>query len=204
MAAATALALATAACGTFAPLPAEAPVQHVLEAKPAVVAAGVVRPLVLDVGAPRAAPGFDRAAIAYVKKPGTLDYFAVHRWVEPPTKMLGPLLVRALEATGAFKAVVSGTAGVSADLRLDTELLRLQQSFLAHPSRVELGLRVQLVELGARRILATRVVEVVQSAPSDDPDGGALAANAALASALEEIATFCVSASAGATPRAAP
>jgi cholesterol transport system auxiliary component len=203
-AASVALALATAACGALAPVPVETPVLHVLDAMPAVAAPAPMRPRVLEVGAPRAAPGFDTTAIAYVQKPSTLDYFAVHRWVESPAKMLGPLLVRALEATGAFKAVVRGAAGVSTDLRLDTEVVRLQQSFLTRPSRVELTLRVQLVDVGARQVVATRVVEVVRNAPSDDPVGGSLAANAALASALKEVAVFCVTASATIAPRSGP
>jgi cholesterol transport system auxiliary component len=159
---------------------------------------------VLEVGAPRAAPGFDTAAIAYVQRPATLDYFAVHRWVESPAKMLGPILVRTLEGTGAFKAVVRGAAGVGTDLRLDTEIVRLQQSFLTRPSRVELALRLQLIDVGARRVVATRVVEIVRDAPSDDPAGGGLAANAALASALEDVAAFCVTASATVVPRSVP
>ncbi len=203
-AASAALALATVACSALAPVPVETPVRHVLDATPAIAASATTRPLVLEVGAPRAAPGFDTAAIAYVQRPATLDHFAVHRWVDSPAKMLGPLLVRALEATGAFKAVVRDAPGVSTDLRLDTEVVRLQQSFLTRPSRVELALRVQLVDVGARRIVATRVVEVVRDAPSDDPAGGGLAANAALASALEEVAAFCVTASAAVAPRAAP
>ena len=93
-----------------------------------------------------------------------------------------------------------GTSGVRADVRLDTELVRLQQSFLSKPSRVELVLRVQLVDVGARRVIATRTIEVTQDAPTDDPEGGVVAANAALAGALAEVVTFAVAASANVAP----
>ena len=43
--------------------------------------------------------------------------------------MLGPLLMRTLEDTGSFRAVVHAPTGLPADLRLDTELVRLQQNF---------------------------------------------------------------------------
>ena len=196
-----AAACALAACSTLAPVPADAPVLHVLDAKaPASAAPATARPLVLEVGTPRAAPGFDTPAMAYVQKPHTLDYFAAHRWVEPPAQMLAPLLVRTLEDTGAFRAVVRGASGVRADVRLDTELVRLQQSFLAKPSRVELVLRVQLIDVGARRVVATRTIEVTRDAPADSPEGGVVAANAALASALAEVAAFAVAASADVTP----
>ena len=194
-------ACALAACSTLAPVPADAPVLHVLDANALPpTAPAVARARVLEVGTPRAAPGFDTPAMAYVQKPHTLDYFAVHRWVEPPAQMLAPPLVRALEETGAFRAVVRGTSGVRADVRLDTELIRLQQSFLSKPSRVELVLRVQLVDVGARRVVATRTIEVARDAPTDDPEGGVTAANAALASALAEVAAFAVKASADVAP----
>lgn len=203
--AAGALAALAAGCSVLAPVAADAPVLHVLDAKAPAAATPVAKPaLVLEVGAPRAAPGFDTAAMVYVQRPYTLDYFAVHRWVEPPAQMMAPLLVRALEGTGAFRAVVHGTGGVRADVRLDSDVVRLQQSFLAHPSRVELVLRAQLVDAGSRRVVATRTIEVARDAPTDDPEGGVAAANAALASALAEVAAFAVAASADLAPRETP
>ena len=197
-------ACALAACSTLAPVPADAPVLHVLDANALPpTAPAVARARVLEVGTPRAAPGFDTPAMAYVQKPHTLDYFAVHRWVEPPAQMLAPPLVRALEETGAFRAVVRGTSGVRADVRLDTELIRLQQSFLSKPSRVELVLRVQLVDVGARRVVATRTFEATREAPVDDPEGGVAAANAAVASALAEVAAFAATSSADVAPGSA-
>jgi len=203
--AAGALAALAAACSVMTPVPADTPVLHVLDAKAGPIAAPVAKPvLVLEVGTPRAAPGFDTAAIAYVQKAYTLDYFAVHRWVEPPAQMLAPLLVRALEGTGAFRTVVRGVGGVRADVRLDTEVVRLQQSFLTRPSRVELVLRTQLVDVGSRRVVATRTIEVTRDAPTDDPEGGVVAANAAVTRALQELAAFAVAASADVVPLAVP
>ena len=71
----------------------------------------------------------------------------------------------------------------------------LRQSFLTRPSRVEFTLRAQLVDVPGRRVLATRYVEVAQEAPSDDAPGGVVAANAAVARALAQVAAFCVDAS---------
>ena len=203
--AACALTALAAACSVMTPAPADAPVLHVLDAMAPAPAAPPAKPtLVLEVGAPRAAPGFDTAAIAYVQKPFTLDYFAMHRWVDPPAQMLAPLLVRALEGTGAFRAVVRSASGVHADVRLDTEVIRLQQSFLSRPSRVELVLRAQVVDVASRRIVATRTFEIAREAPADDPEGGVVAANAALANALTEVAAFAVAASAEVARRGTP
>jgi cholesterol transport system auxiliary component len=47
----------------------------------------------------------------------------------------------------------------SADLRLDTEILRLQQDFASQPSRVRFTLRAYLVDQTTRRVLAWRVFD---------------------------------------------
>ena len=85
---------------------------------------------------------------------------------------------------------------MQAELRLDTEIVLLRQTFLTRPSRVEFTLRAQLVDVPGRRVLATRYVEAVQEAPSDDAPGGVAAANVAVSRALAQVAAFCVDASA--------
>lgn len=198
-AASVALAL-VAGCTALPPPKVEEPVLHVLDAKPPIPRASATRDLVLEVGAPRAAPGFDTAALLYVQKPYVLDAFAAHRWADAPARMIAPPLTRALEQTGYFRAVVPAPAGVPADLRIETELVRLQQDFTSRPSRVELSLRFRLLDLRGRRVLASRVVDVDEAAPSDDPDGGVLAANAALATALTQAAAFAVAGAADVAP----
>ena len=57
---------------------------------------------------------------------------------------------------------------------------------------MELTLRVQLIDVRGKRVLATRVFDETENAPSDDAYGGVTAANAALQRVLEQIAEFCV------------
>jgi cholesterol transport system auxiliary component len=193
-----------AGCGLLPQPAADGPALHVLEGRPA-VAAQTRRELVLAVSAPRAAPGYDSAAMVYLQKAHALDHYATHRWADTPARMLGPLLMRALEDTRGFRTVVQAGSGVQADLRLDSEIVWLRQSFLTRPSRVEFTLRVQLVDVPGRRVLATRYVEVAQDALSDDASGGVTAANAAIARALALVTAFCAEASAElrVAPRAA-
>jgi cholesterol transport system auxiliary component len=146
---------------------------------------------VLVVAQPTAAPGFESPRIVYVKRPHELQAFARSEWVDTPARMLGPLLVRALERSGAFAAVTDAASGAAADLRLETELVRLQQEFTSHPSRVRLTLRVQLSDVRSRRVLGAREIETVEEAPSEDPYGGAVAANRAVRKVLEAVASFC-------------
>lgn len=199
-ASAAAWSLLASGCSLVPTAPADEVWLHLLDVRPA-VATTVRRDHVLAISPPRAAPGVDTAAMAYVQKAYALDHYATHRWVDTPARMLDPLLMRTLEDTGGFRTVVQVTSGVQADLRLDTEVVQLRQSFLARPSRVEFTMRTQLVDVPGRRVLATRYVEAVQEAPSDDAVGGVAAANAAVERALAQVAAFCVEASAELPPR---
>jgi len=196
-----ALSLLGSACSLVPKAPAEQVSLHVLDVRP-VVTRTARREHVLAVGPLRAAPGADSASIAYLQAAHGLDHYATHRWADTPARMLDPVLMRTLEDAGDFRAVVPAGSSVQADLRLDTEIVQLRQSFLTRPSRVELTLRTQLVDVLGRRVLATRYFEVVEDAPSDDALGGVLAANAAVGRVLAQVAAFCVEASGELTPRA--
>ena len=148
----------------------------------------------LVVSSPRAAAGFDSRRIIYVRQPHRLEYFAHSEWIDTPARMLSPLVVAALEKSGAFRAVVPAQGSASSDLRLDTEVLQLQQEFEGHPSRVRFALRAHLVEDASRRVIAARDFEEAATAPSDNPYGGVVAANQAVRTVLENLAAFCAEA----------
>ena len=179
-------------CTALQPAAVESPNLHVLDARPAAVTATEKRDLVLEVSATRAWPGFDTMQMAYVKRPHEIDYYANNRWADAPARMISPLLARALEQTGAFRAIVQPPTMAPPDLRLVSELIMLQQNFAALPSRVELVLRVQLLDVRAKRVLATRTFEATETAPSDDAYGGVVAANTALQRVLGEVTVFCI------------
>ena len=165
-------------------------------------AAAAEAPFPVAIAAPRAAPGLEGRGIVYVRREHELRYFARSAWVDSPARMLAPLLASALEADGTFR-VVAGPGGEPARLRLETDLVRLQQEFTTRPSRVRLLLRARLVDAAARRTLGEREIEVVEAAPSDDPYGGVLAANAATQRAISKIAAECTAWARGTPPAAA-
>ncbi len=140
----------------------------------------------LIVNPPRAASGFDSSRIIYVREAHKLEYFANSEWIDPPARMLGPLLVSAIERRRTFGAVVLSAGAAAGDLRLDTEIVRLQQEFLASPSRV----RFTLVEDKTRRVLAWREFDASVPAASETPYGGVVAANLAVQGVLAELALF--------------
>jgi len=189
-------------CTALAPKPLPDPNLHVLSAGPVAGAASGTRDLVLEVGVPRASPGFDTPRMVYVQRAYELDYFADNRWADAPARMLGPLLTQALERSGGFRTVVQAPTAVTSDVRVNAELIRLQQNFTTRPSRAELALRVQLVDVRARRVLATRLFEDTENAPSEDPYGGVAAANAALERVLMRVVEFCLVETASRPPNA--
>jgi cholesterol transport system auxiliary component len=163
---------------------------YVLDAQTVPKAAISRRNEVLAVSATRARPGFETASIAYVTQPYELDYFTKSRWADAPARMLAPLIARALDQSGAFRAVVYNPGAVAADLRLDTELVRLQQEFIDKPGRVRLTLRAQLVDLKERRVIAVREIEEIEPATADNAYAGVEAANRALQRALVRLVEF--------------
>jgi cholesterol transport system auxiliary component len=148
----------------------------------------------LIINPPHAAPGFDSPRIIYVRETHKLEYFAHSEWVDPPARMLAPLLVAAVENTGAFRAVVLTPSAAAGDLRLDTEIIRLQHEFQTQPSRVRFTLRAYLVDDKTRRVLAWREFDAAVPAASEDPYGGVVAANRAVQTVLENLSAFCAEA----------
>lgn len=156
----------------------------------------VKRDLVLAIGVPRARPGFDTSQMVYVRQSHELEYFAINRWADTPAHMLAPLLQQTLEQTGAFRAVVPIPGAVPADIQLDTELVRLQQDFGTTPSKIEITLHAQLIDVHNKRVIAVKLFTETENSPTEDAYGGVTAANRALQRMLLQVADFCVNESA--------
>ena len=148
----------------------------------------------LIVNPPRAAPGFDSQRIIYVREPYQLEYFAHSEWIDTPARMIAPRIVAALEGTGAFRAVVLAPSAAAGDLRLDVEIIRLQQEFDRSPSRTRFTLRAYLVDSDSRQVLAWREFDETVPAPQANPYGGVMAANSAVQQAVQRLASFCAGA----------
>ncbi|MES2205472.1 MAG: ABC-type transport auxiliary lipoprotein family protein [Pseudomonadota bacterium] len=146
---------------------------------------------VLIVSPPRAAAGFDSPRIIYMRQEHKLEYFAQSRWVAAPGTMLVQLIVNRLSSSRAFSAVVPAPTSVVGQLRLDIEVMRLQQDFTTTPSRVRLTLRAHLLDNLTRNAIAWREFDAIVPSASEDTYGGVVAANEAVHQVLEEITIFC-------------
>ncbi|MGC2047820.1 MAG: ABC-type transport auxiliary lipoprotein family protein [Gallionella sp.] len=185
-----------AACSSFTAPQVASQNIYVLDAGPAIQAAQVKHDLVLAVSVPSTRSGFDTQQMAYVQQPHELNYFATSRWADTPARMLEPLIAQAMIQTESFRAVVQTAGPIPADVRLDIELVRLQQDFQTRPSRVQLTLRAQLIDARGKRLLAAQQFDELENSASDDAYGGVTAANRLVQRALGELAEFCVNASA--------
>jgi cholesterol transport system auxiliary component len=183
--------MALGACSALRPASAPQTVFYALNAAPAAApkAAPDTAPTLM-INPPHAAAGFDSARIIYVREPHKLEYFAHSEWVDPPARMLSALLVDALARSGAFRAVVPSPGAATGDLRLDTEIIRLQHEFQTQPSRVRFTMRAYLVDDKTRRVLAWREFDAYAAATSEDPHGGVIAANRAVQTVLDELSQF--------------
>jgi cholesterol transport system auxiliary component len=185
--AAALLALAPlAGCSLLAPS-APAPTKQVLDELPRELPSTGRRDAMLVVLAVHAAPVYDTTAIAYRSRPGEIDFFARHEWADPPARMLQPLAVRVLQATGAFEAVVGAPYFGHAPQVLRLELDELLADFSVQPAVLRLSLRAVLQVSGRLR---ARAVSAAQPIVERNPQGVVRAANAATAQALLEIARF--------------
>lgn len=164
--------------------------------------ASIAAPTVI-VNVPHAISGFDSQRIIYVREAHKLEYYAHSEWIDTPARMVAPLIVAALENSGTFRAVVPTPSAAAGDLRLDTEILRLQHEVGKQPSRVQFTLRAYIVDNTTRRVVAWREFDETVVAASEDPYGGVVAANRAVQSALESLARFCTSVAGNWQPPAA-
>lgn len=180
-------------CGGLQAPKVEKPHLYMLDARALAGEAKIKRDKVLAVSMPRARPGFDTPRMVYLRQPHELEYFVVNRWADTPARMLWPLLVQALEQTRSFRAVVQSPGAIQAHIRLDTELIRLQQNFETKPSKVQLTLRAQLIDVNDQRVLAVKLFDETEDAASDDAHGGSIAANRVLQRVLDQLSDFCIS-----------
>jgi cholesterol transport system auxiliary component len=187
--------LALCACGILRPSTTPLPTLYTLDDKASVIhpppSAGAPTAPTLIISPPQAAAGFDSPRILYLREAQNIEYFAYSEWVDSPPRMLAPLLVASLEHSSAFRAVMLTPSAAVGDLRLDTEIVRLQQEFHTQPSRTRFTLRAYLVDNMTRQVLASREFDQSVVAESEDARGGVAAARRAVQATLEQLANFC-------------
>lgn len=135
-------------------------------------------------------PGFATVHFAYLEQGLELRYYGRHEWTASPARLMQPALVRALDQSGGFSAVITPPSIALADLRLDVELTRLVHDFReSEGGEIVLAVRAQMTSLTDRHVVATRTFAYREPAQAD-PVSGAVAADRALARLLEDVVAF--------------
>jgi cholesterol transport system auxiliary component len=129
--------------------------------------------------------------MAYTRKPYELNYFSRNEWVDIPERMLEPILVSALEASGHFESVIPSYIRIPADLRLDTEIIVLVQDFSIQPSQSRFILHARLIDLANGQEIANQTFRAQESMSAENPYDGVVALNQALEHILGKLITFC-------------
>ena len=171
--------------------PAEPPVtSSLLDQLPADVPRRATSATTLIVFPPEARAALDGTPMAYTLRPHHLAYYAHNQWAESPPQMLQPLLLRTLEATGAFAAVVTPPHRTTGTLGLRVEIVELVQDFSQETPVLRLAVRARLSDEGANRAIATREFRVEEAMQQKAPAAGVAAANAGMARLLGELARW--------------
>jgi len=154
----------------------------------------------LIINPPQASAGFDTARIIYMRETHKLEYYSYSEWIDTPARMLAPLIIAAIENSGSFRAVALTPSAAAGDLRLDTEVIRLQHEIGGQPSRVHFTLRAYIVENTSRRVVGWRQFDETVPVTSEDPYGSVIAANRAVQNVLKQLSAFCAEAAANWQP----
>jgi cholesterol transport system auxiliary component len=176
-------------CALLTPPPAPA-TKQLLNKMPAEVPQRASQGAVLLVFPPRAGSIYDTTQMAYTPRLYEIAYFSEHEWAGTPAQMLHPLLVRTMQDTRFFSAVLAPPHAGRYDYALRTEIGELVADFSSQPAAMRLSLRVHLSDDATRRIIASKEIAIRETMPAMTPAAGVAAANEATAKALLELARF--------------
>lgn len=146
----------------------------------------------LSVLIPEARPIYDTTQMAYSIQPYQIAYFSRNEWGDTPSQMIQPLIVRTIQNTRHFSAVLSQPDFGRHTYALRTEILELKQDFTSNPAALELAMRFQLSREATNEVVATKEVSVREPMLEKTPYAGVVAANEATAKILRELARFLV------------
>lgn len=187
------LALALSGCVSFGLAGEDDPraiVYYVMEDAGRETPAGTPSPRILLAADTSAGAFYDTDGMAFSSKPGTRGHYQYARWSERASKRFSDLLLTRLEREGVFAAVAQTGSNVRGDWLLTTDILDLYHDASERPGVVKMKLRAEVVDLGSRRLLASRTFVQSVAVPSYDAEGAHQSFNRAVTLNLNEIADW--------------
>jgi cholesterol transport system auxiliary component len=133
---------------------------------------------------------YDTTQMAYTTQVYQVEYFSRHEWADTPSQMLQPLLVTTLRRTRAFSGVLMPPHAGRVSYVLRSEIVELLQDFTTQPPTMRLGLRIELSDGTTDRLIASKDIVLSEPMQQKAPEAGVVAANEAVAKALQQVARF--------------
>lgn len=183
------LLLMCSSCSFFSPVKTEAEKNYVLYAIPCVKTAKSSHKTIL-VLPPESTSIFDTPDMAYSLSPCEIAFYAKNRWADTPANMLQPLIVESLQRTNCFHAVVGSSFTGLVHYALYTKIIKLEHDYWPCSSQVNVVVRFQIVDVAKNSILASKQFCILERAPQNNPKGGVIAANCAVAKILKMMVQF--------------
>lgn len=136
---------------------------------------------------------YDTTQMAYSRCPFQRSYYAKNQWAETPSQMLLPLIVKTLQCTHHYRAVVVPPFVGNFEYTLNTQIIELVQDYTSscHPV-LRFKARAQLIGIIESEVIATRDFCIIIPMRCCTPYGGVIAANIATEVFLQQLARFCV------------
>lgn len=151
----------------------------------------LARALIVEL--PEVTGALDTDRILIRPTPLQAQYLPAARWAEPAADMMQTLLVRTLEDSGALRYVGRQPLGASGDFALVASLTDFQAELGAGGAvLVRIRLSARLVREEDISVLASRVFEAVQPAPSTEAQPLVEAFNAAAARLVPEVSVWAL------------
>ena len=166
--------------------------QEVLDRIPADLPQAKTSAASLLVLAPDTHPVYDTTQMAYVIEPYKVAYFSRNEWGETPAQMIQPLIVRTLQQTRRFSAVLDPPYMGRYTYALRTQIVELKQDFTSEPAALHLSMRFELTRWAANQVFASKEISVREPMLEKTPYAGVVAANNAMEGALRQLAQFVV------------
>lgn len=142
---------------------------------------------------PEVVPAYDTAQMAYSRCPFQVAYYVKSQWAETPPQMLQPLMVKALQCTHHYHAVVTPPFVGNYDYSLKTQIIELNQDYTSpcHPI-LRMKVHAQIIAMNTNDVVATKDFCINVPMRCMSPYGGVLAANIATEMFLQQLARFCI------------
>jgi ABC-type uncharacterized transport system auxiliary subunit len=139
----------------------EPPATRPLESRP--------QPTTLLVHRFDAALAVDRVELVYRPKGHELRYYALHRWVARPGRMVGEAIVRHLDEAHLFSTVTSRQTEGRADFELRGVVLAMEE-LSDGPWQARLAIRMTMSEIDTGKVVWEHGCDVVRAVAHERPD----------------------------------